>query len=685
MEDLNNPVRPLQTDTDTRICILRRQPLFAQASDQTLKELANYFQDITFASGDTIVTEGEIVDCIFLIKEGHAEVSQKISKRKKTVIEVIAKLHPNEPIGLNDLGFFSATGVRTATVTASTLMHLLRLNLADFKQFLQTHPEFNLEKIALTFLHMNFIKQVEPFSAIDNGVLFQVAQNIQEVEVPPEEIIFKQGDEGDCCYLLHSGTIEITFTKADGTEKKITDLKPCTIFGELALLTEAKRNATAKTLAPSKLLILKKEDFLRLVQHNISAEPLVSLMMDRDRPQKNRSATLHERKAADGATLLILKNPQKGTYMQIPQEALLVWNLLDGEHTLQDIAIEFYREHGVLAIDEIGNLILRLINSGFVQTHNIKLYKQPQQLSWWMHIIFFIRKIMEFEIPFNNVDKSLTRAYQSFGYLFFTKSAKILMAILAIGGLIAFIYFFQHAAHILTITPHPWLFFIYLIPASAFIIIPHELAHAFTTKAYGRQVHRMGVGWFWTGPVAFTDTSDMWLSTYKPRMAVNIAGIYCNIVIAGVTAMLALFVSSPAIAIFLWLFSFLSYVLALYNLDPMIELDGYYLLMDFFDRPNLRAKAIRWLVEDGKKTFRDATLRRKYFPEICYWLSCIVFFFLLSFTTYLIATYILGSVLPSTIHGFHTEYLRWFLVLLVVVLSSLSVYGSIKQGFVKLK
>ncbi len=45
------------------------------------------------------------------------------------------------------------------------------------------------------------------------------------------------------------------------------------------------------------------------------------------------------------------------------------------------------------------------------------------------------------------------------------------------------------------------------------------------TKYYGHEVHYMGVGWYWLRPVAFTDTSDMWLSTKKPRVMVNLAGI----------------------------------------------------------------------------------------------------------------------------------------------------------------
>jgi putative peptide zinc metalloprotease protein len=73
------------------------------------------------------------------------------------------------------------------------------------------------------------------------------------------------------------------------------------------------------------------------------------------------------------------------------------------------------------------------------------------------------------------------------------------------------------------------------------------LAHALTTKAYGFQVHRFGVGWFWLGPMAFTDTTHMWLTSRGPRTAVNMAGIWINIVASGLLAIIAFSLHQPLI------------------------------------------------------------------------------------------------------------------------------------------
>lgn len=69
----------------------------------------------------------------------------------------------------------------------------------------------------------------------------------------------------------------------------------------------------------------------------------------------------------------------------------------------------------------------------------------------------------------------------------------------------------------------------------------------------------MGIGWYWFGPVAYVDTSDMWLEGRWPRIAVSIAGPYANLVLGGLAALVA---------------------------------DGYHVLSDLLDRPNLRPRAL---------------------------------------------------------------------------------------------
>ena len=82
-----------------------------------------------------------------------------------------------------------------------------------------------------------------------------------------EEAIFKQGDSGDTLYLTLQGKIGLfrlgTIDAGEGrvslkeeVEKHVTDLNPGTIFGEISMLTECKRNATAR-VASAQAVVMK--------------------------------------------------------------------------------------------------------------------------------------------------------------------------------------------------------------------------------------------------------------------------------------------------------------------------------------------------------------------------------------------------------------------------------------------
>lgn len=121
----------------------------------------------------------------------------------------------------------------------------------------------------------------------------------------------------------------------------------------------------------------------------------------------------------------------------------------------------------------------------------------------------------------------------------------------------------------------------------------------------------MGVGLYWLAPIAYVDTSDMWLTGRWPRVAVNLAGVYTNAALAGIAAIVALVSPNLVLAAAMWQFALSSYIMVLLNLNPLLELDGYFVLMDLLERPNLRPRALTWL---GNKLV--PTLKKLDFREL---------------------------------------------------------------------
>ncbi len=142
-------------------------------------------------------------------------------------------------------------------------------------------------------------------------------------------------------------------------------------------------------------------------------------------------------------------------------------------------------------------------------------------------------------------------------------------------------------------------------------VLAHEIGHAVTCKHFGAEVHRAGLGWYLAFPVAFVDTSDIWLAGRWRRVAVSFAGPYANFALSGLATLAVPFVGDPA-RLLLLQFALAGYLLGLTNLNPLVEFDGYYVLMDWLEITNLRRKALAFvgaLVRGSRR--RSAELRER--------------------------------------------------------------------------
>lgn len=89
------------------------------------------------------------------------------------------------------------------------------------------------------------------------------------------ETLFLEGDEGDDAYIIETGTIEISIDMPDG-KKTIATLGNGEIIGEMSLIADAPRSATAIAATDSELLVLKRDRLLKPIE---SADPIMRLMI----------------------------------------------------------------------------------------------------------------------------------------------------------------------------------------------------------------------------------------------------------------------------------------------------------------------------------------------------------------------------------------------------------------------
>jgi len=137
----------------------------------------------------------------------------------------------------------------------------------------------------------------------------------------------------------------------------------------------------------------------------------------------------------------------------------------------------------------------------------------------------------------------------------------------------------------------------------------HEFSHGLTCCHYGGKVHEVGFMLIYFSPAFYCDVSDSYMFPKRTnRMAVALAGGYAQLTVWGICTMLWRITDTDAyinkLALIVVVFSGLQ---TLVNFNPLIKLDGYYMLSDFLEVPNLRGKALRalwdWIAGNGKSSW----------------------------------------------------------------------------------
>ncbi|HSG62440.1 MAG TPA: site-2 protease family protein [Pseudomonadales bacterium] len=121
----------------------------------------------------------------------------------------------------------------------------------------------------------------------------------------------------------------------------------------------------------------------------------------------------------------------------------------------------------------------------------------------------------------------------------------------------------------------------------------HELGHAYTAKRYGCNVPVMGVAFLVLFPMAYTDVNDVWkLKQRRQRLAVGSAGIITELMIAVWASALWCLLPDGVLRNMAFMLATTTWIsTVIINASPFLRFDGYFLLMDWLDLPNLHNRA----------------------------------------------------------------------------------------------
>jgi cAMP-dependent protein kinase regulator len=231
-------------------------PLFSQLEEQELQLLVTHVQSKAFQKGAIICQEGEAGDSLMVISRGEVGIFKELPKEAQVWI---CNLKDGEFFG--EFGFFTDQR-RHATVKAASECEVFEISRDGLNEIIRAHPRirevlYDLYRHRVLDLFLRVSPLFFPLSAAEREEVFK---RFRLLHLAEGTVIFEGGDPPLSLYLIKSGEVEIFIQNPRREKVLLSVLRSGDFFGEIGPLFNKPRTASAKTLVPSELLELTRED-----------------------------------------------------------------------------------------------------------------------------------------------------------------------------------------------------------------------------------------------------------------------------------------------------------------------------------------------------------------------------------------------------------------------------------------
>ena len=367
----------------------------------------------------------------------------------------------------------------------------------------------------------------------------------------------------------------------------------------------------------------------------------------------------------EGRSYYVIKDPISLQYFRLTAEDFDLAVLFDGKRTFGAIRDAWVRAHPHLRLDytpdELNERVLKFANDLAmlqflaVQGQRLKARmdaakKQKQKkggLYALANNIFFFRKSLY------DPDKIFGRMAKAVPWIWTKTTYWVSWAIIALGAIV-FIYSAEGLDHALA-NLFNWNNLALMWVTTIVLKSIHELGHGLTCKHFGGEVHEIGFMSMVFTPYFFVNVSDAWtMPDRRHRMLVSFAGIYVELVFAALATFLWAVVQPGWFKDFLFnIIVIASVSTIIFNANPLMRFDGYYIMIDAIETPNLQQKS-RALVQSKVtkllfgSTSKADPLARMPLPKKRLWL----------FYTYAVLSWIYGYYVIYSLIRFMEPHLQ---------------------------
>lgn len=312
-----------------------------------------------------------------------------------------------------------------------------------------------------------------------------------------------------------------------------------------------------------------------------------------------------------GRTYWIVKDPIGLKYFRFQDEEYYILNQLDGTRSLDDIKDDFEKEFPPqkITLDELQNFIGQLHQSNLIvagvpnQGHELlkrRNKRRKQEMIAAASNILCIR--------FKGIDPNrlLDRMLPYVRWIFHPATLISCVVLMLAALSLVMIEFDAFRAKL----PEFQQFFgvknIFLLSLTLGVTkVIHEFGHGLSCKYLGGECHEMGIMILVLTPCLYCNVSDSWMLPNKwHRAAIGMAGVFVECVLAAICTFFWWFTKDGLFHYLCLNVMFISSVSTIiFNINPLLRYDGYYILSDILEIPNLRQKATKVMAKKASEWF----------------------------------------------------------------------------------
>lgn len=306
----------------------------------------------------------------------------------------------------------------------------------------------------------------------------------------------------------------------------------------------------------------------------------------------------------EGRMYFVVKDPVNLRYYRFKEQEHYLLMLFDGSVTMDDAQKSFENRFRPerLKLEDLEQFGQQLLTMGLVQNESPqagKLLYEHRSKRVRMEWMQTLTNILYIKIPVFDPEKLLGRMLPFLWWIFTRIFLFASIAFMLSAGFLVLTHFETFYSRLPSFESYfNFKNMIYLWIALGVVKVIHEFGHGLSCKAFGGEVHEMGFLLLCFSPAMYCNVSDAWrLPSKWHRILISFAGIYVELMIAAAATFI--WWNTPSVPFInnlcLNLMVVCSVSTVVFNGNPLMRYDGYYMLADWIEIPNLRDRANRYL------------------------------------------------------------------------------------------